>query len=920
MNALFCLLADGSAEVRFEWGRDLSTPAEWLVPLGVFLLLAWFVAGTYLLDCVELGRRMATLLIGLRLLALAGILLVYLQPQWRAQRDVVSNSRVLMLIDTSQSMGRQDVPASETGGKGGLQSRIDRVIGALQEGELLNQLRKTHDVVVYRFDQEDKPTAVAALSKFPPRPGQQVGGPSPRSADGPQLAAARGRMALAGGALLVALGLLAWYLIRPSLGGATGSGPLAGAGLALGAAAGIAIWAFFATPGLTVRGLLGLEAAANGQLLAAAPPREADQPIDWGDKLVAEGASTKLGQAVFQLVLDERATPVSAVVVISDGQRTDGLELEEAAKLARAEKLPIYTIGLGSLEQPRFVRFSDFAAPARAYAGDPFEVTGYVQSQGLAGRGAVVTLRQVANTESSQQAATDTGLLYEVETTLGADREDIVPVRFDVEGFENAGRYAFQLAVRVKGDRPAADQTVRRFYIDVVDRQTRVLLIAGGPSREYRFLRTLLRRDKYIDLEVLLQSMRRDTLDDSGYVAEFPSTRDQLAGYDAVVALDPDWLGVGAAAAAALEQWVSEDAGGLIVVPGNVHAGNIVGSWVYEPDYRPLHDLYPVTFPDRFAQLGERPPGSQTPWPLDFTRAGLAADFLRLDDNGAESQRRWSAFAGVYGGYPAKGLKYGATLYARFADPMAEPVGYDPIYFAGQFYGRGRVFYIGSGELWRLRQLDETYFEQFYTRLIRHVTMGRLHQGSPRGDALLLEKEQYSVGDTVPVVAHLKNAARQPLDVDQVTLFIFDLQGRGVPLKLKRDAARPGMFRGQFVVRQAEDYRLDLELPESDQEVLSKVIKVTASDLENRQPQQNDMALKQLAETTGGRYFSSIAAALGQTADRPLAPGLEDQTRVTPVAGDVDPVWKAAWARWMMFVICGLLSGEWLLRRLFKLA
>ncbi len=719
-------------------------------------------------------------------------------------------------------MGRRDVPSEVANGSEGMQSRIERVVQELQSGPMLGALRKTHDVAVYRFDQEDKPTPVATLAKFPP------------------------------------------------------------------------------------------EAAE------APPPSPAAE--DWPDRLVAQGASTKLGQAVFQLVLDERATPVSAIVVFSDGQRTAGMQLEEAAALASEEKLPVYTIGLGSRKVPQFVRLADFSAPARAYVDDPFEVTAYLQSEGLAGRGAVVTLKQIAAAESSQQEADETGVFYQAETTLGVDREDVVPVLFDVEGLARAGRYAFQLEVQVKGQRPGAAQTARRFYVDVLDRQTRVLLIAGGPTREFRFLRSLLQRDKYVDLDLVLQSVRRDRLNDPSYLAAFPGTRDELARYDAVIALDPDWTGVSPATAAAIEQWVSEDAGGLIVIPGNVHAGNIIRSWVYDPDYQLLRDLYPVHFLDRFAQLADRPPGSPSAWPLEFTRAGDEADFLRLDDNPAESQRQWSAFGGVYGGYPAKGAKYGATVYARFADSLAEPTGFDPIYFAGQFYGKGRVFYIGSGEMWRLRQQDEAYFEQFYTRLIRHITMGRLHQGSARGDALLLEKEQYHVGDTVPVVAHLKNAARQPLELPEVTLFLFDSEGRGTPVKLVRDAARPGTFRGEFVARQAEDYRLDLLLPESDQETLSKVIKVTAADLENRQPQQNDQALRQLAEQTGGRYFPSLEAAHGETDDAPLVPALEDQTRVTPVAGDVDPVWKAAWARWMMFAIVGLLSVEWLLRRLFKLA
>ena len=80
-------------------------------------------------------------------------------------------------------------------------------------------------------------------------------------------------------------------------------------------------------------------------------------------------------------------------------------------------------------------------------------------------------------------------------------------------------------------------------------------------------------------------------------------------------------------------------------------------------------------------------------------------------------------------------------------------MGKEPPYFVEQFYGSGRVFYMGSGEMWRLRRLDPAYFDQFYTKLIRHVSQGRLLRGSSRG-VLLPGQDRYLLGNTVEVRAN----------------------------------------------------------------------------------------------------------------------------------------------------------------------
>ena len=151
-----------------------------------------------------------------------------------------------------------------------------------------------------------------------------------------------------------------------------------------------------------------------------------------------------------------------------------------------------------------------------------------------------------------------------------------------------------------------------------------------------------------------------------------------------------------------------------------------------------------------------------------FERAGRDARFLWLANSAEESELAWSSFPGVFGYYSIKGEKPGATVYARVADPEAGLGDKLPVYMAGQFYGAGQVLYIGSGEFWRLRALDPAYFEVLYTKLIRHVSQGRLLRGSSRG-TLLVERDRYELGETVVLRGRLSDERHEPLTVESVT-------------------------------------------------------------------------------------------------------------------------------------------------------
>jgi len=818
---LFAEAAEGVVRTRFEWGR-IQENSDWIVPIGVCLAIMLFVRAMYRRDAVELPPVLGWLLTALRTATFLGLLILYLQPQWRSQHEVARNSRVMLLVDTSLSMGLTDeaspLPASGARGEGS-KSRIQRVAAALDDTDFLKRLRKTHDVAVWRFN-ENLDRARVALDK----------------------------------------------LVTPSP-----SHPLT--------------------------------------------PTSPHEPTDWSQFLTLGGSETRLGTALRQLINDENGSPLSGVVLLSDGGQNAGIGPEPAIELAQKTKLPVFTVGIGSGRSPVNVDVSDLTAPARAYPGDGYVVTGFVRAQGLGGEVVEVELLSRESADGTDQKGTG-----EVEdrqqVTLGGDGE-VIPVPFELT-CEQTGRRTLVFRVRTPEGDSNADDDFLEADVEIVDHKNRVLMFAGGPMREYRFLRTQLYRDRSTTLDVLLQTARPGMSQEADKVLDaFPSTREEMFQYDCLVAFDPDWQALSTAQVDLVEQWVAERGGGLIVVAGAVHTGAIVGGWVEAPAMAKIRALYPVEFHRRFSVLEESVYLSEEPRSLDFTREGLEAQFLWLDDTASGGRRAWSSFEGVYSCCPVRGPKPGATVLARFSDPKIGFAGRQPVFFASQFYGSGRVFYLGSGEMWRLRKVDEGYFEQFYTKLIRHVSQGRLLRQSSRG-VLLTGQERYLLGNTVEIRAQLSNARFEPLETPAVDLQAVRPDGNLQNVTLRPDAGRIGTYAGRFPVLQEGAYRLELAIPESD-ELLSRRIQVKVPELEREHPQRNDPLLKRIAEGTGGAYYVGLDA-LSQTGSECLAERLKDRTRIEILPDAPNSDWQQKWLRWMMYTLCGLLCLEWLIRRLAKLA
>ncbi len=337
------LLAQTTTRTTYDFEQLQSFTERWhYLLLGlVCATIVAFVGYMYRRDSVELRRGVGVLLLGLRLLALLGVLAYFLELEKRSERKVIHNSRAIVLVDTSLSMGLHD---SDSSSVPATPNRLEQVVAVLDAGGLISKLRQNNDVILARFDTDT--SRIVSLAKLP------------LHADG---------------------------------------NPPAGAALPTD--------------------------AETAQAAAAA------DAVDWKQALLPQGSETRLGQAVRNLINEERSMPVAGIVLFSDGGQNAGSDAQAAIDAARDAKIPVFTVGIGSDRRPANVRISDFIAPTRAYPGDSFNVTGYLQSQELSGRTVTVELTSKPAGEAGKNQQ---GKVEGTERVTLGNRAEVVPVKFEI--------------------------------------------------------------------------------------------------------------------------------------------------------------------------------------------------------------------------------------------------------------------------------------------------------------------------------------------------------------------------------------------------------------------------------------------------------------------------------------------------------
>ncbi|MEN0110855.1 MAG: hypothetical protein AAF805_09035, partial [Planctomycetota bacterium] len=300
---------------------------------------------------------------------------------------------------------------------------------------------------------------------------------------------------------------------------------------------------------------------ANVTRFAATPRKQTnatDAAVDAAALSGEDPSATRLGDAIADAVGGGQAPP-QAVLVLTDGQATAGRSLAEGADAARAAATPLYLVGVGSPNAPAEAWLADLVADETAFVDDLVTFEATLSSRGLQPEDGAITVELLRSGADGPVAT--------ARMTPGVDGSAAVRL---VDRPTAPGEYRYTLRI-AEGPAPT-DRAARpplTHKLRVRDDAIRVLLAAGYPNYEYRYLKHLLERDESIRVATHLQDADPEySAADLTALPGVPTTEEGLAEFDVLVLIDLDptllprslWKRVG--------DFVSERGGGVVLVAG----------------------------------------------------------------------------------------------------------------------------------------------------------------------------------------------------------------------------------------------------------------------------------------------------------------------------------------------------------------
>ncbi len=498
-------------------------------------------------------------------------------------------------------------------------------------------------------------------------------------------------------------------------------------------------------------------------------------------EMTAAGPVTNLDRALRLSVESLGSAPLAGVVVLSDGGFNEGGSAADIARYAKAHDIAVYTVGVGDPSPPRNVRVTETLAPENALQRDPFAVTAKVIAEGVDGEPLMVELLE-KHVATDSERTVDTRLL----TPMAGETQSVSFERKQ----DRVGRYIYTVRVPEVEAESVVDDNSQQVTVNVVDSRTRVLVVSGGPSWDYRFLTRLLERDDTVDVSCWLQSADLSAVRDGNTeIDHLPRLAEELFEYDVIVLMDPDVAEFDQAWAQLADRFVAEHGGGLLYAAARARTP----VFLRESSMSAIHDLLPVVLDPEADLVLNRIGHYQTkPAPIDIPEASFHHSVMRLADDEVATKLAWRGLSYVYWHYPVLRAKPAATVLMRHGDPRMRRAWGGHVLAAVQFVGAGRSGFLAFDGTWRWRRSSADVFDRFWVQLVRYLAEGKLLGGTKRG-LLLTERDRYAIGESVTVTARLLDQQFEPLRKREVRA-TFDIDGEKRDFMLTPQRDRAGWY------------------------------------------------------------------------------------------------------------------------------
>lgn len=651
--------------------------------------------------------------------------------------------------------------------------------------------------------------------------------------------------------------------------------------------------------------------------------------------LEAEGALTDIGGAIREVAAVWKGQQTAGIVLITDGAHNSGqFPLERITAL----EVPIYPIGVGSVEPPKDIQIQRIDYTPIAYTNHESVIRVSVGQTGFTGKTTQLSLREVESKSLVDTVTLTFGSDQKVNA-VGASTKQVVELKLTPQ---SEGNFQYSVTLPTLDGELTEANNQKTFSMKVVKAKLKVFYLEGRPRWDYTFLKRTLERDPDIEATCAILSRKDgkplpvgsvlDRLD--GYYPQvipasetprFPETLAELSKYDVLILGDLRAEHLTKTQQRAIVDFVERHGKPVVFLPSR----NTLG--VNGLRNTELAPLLPIDVPKNGCRVED------TEFTVQLTQSGTFHPMLQLDDTQSTRTSQTAALErgnlDLWRNMPALSRSFSGFRLRGGATALMESGKGVPILIL-QRAGLGKSLIIAAEGFYNwdfgVATYKDTRYHAIYPRFWAQVLRWMATNTDDKNVYLTANASTYAIGDTVKVTAYLYSDTYRPQAGATVQIEVvppdgvpFQLQmavgqerfsaatETSVPRAESRDpkainADMSNLYTAQFVLLQKGKYRIraigrsgNLNLGEDQIDIYAHP---QLAELEN--PQLNEDLLKQLAEQTGGAYMTM--------ADAESVP--ENIANVqNPIFVDAE---RELWAHPLILItIVGLLGTEWFLRK-----
>jgi len=581
------------------------------------------------------------------------------------------------------------------------------------------------------------------------------------------------------------------------------------------------------------------------------------------------GEASEIGKSLMGVVSELGDSKAQAgVLLISDGRATAPDTLE-AAQLALARSVPLWTWTVGGPVPRHDLWFEAAAAEALAFSGDTVDLTATLHADGYPNRSFKVELLQGEKVVESKEC---------LPGTNGSTRI-FMRVKAPDHGEE---RYVFRVPPEL--DEADTANNEHAVFLRSVGHKVRVLIVEGQPYWDSKFLVQSLKRNPNVDLTAVYR------LNATRYVAVvstagtesrteqdlFPRTTAAMNAFDVIILGRESETFFDNHTETLLTEYLTKRGGSLVFARGKSYGGR----------FPALAKLEPLAWGD----------GVVSGIKLQPTEAARENPIFDLGTAGTleELTDRLPALdqASV-----TLGEKPLAVVLANSGRQDG------PVLIAYQRYGQGRTISLNASGLWRWafretgQEESEIAYQRFWVSLLQWLLGGS--NFLPGSDvALTSSRRYYNSEQPMQFLISTRNLDRS---IYQPRLII---SGHGKATEVA-PRARGDSFVAEAGPFDPGTYSVTLKSNVGQPTELSQSIEVVSASMEKRELSADPETMRQLAEVSGGAVLKADDVAR-----------LPEIVQHREAARELSHQRRSVWDRWwLMLGIFGLLGTEWWLRR-----